>query len=154
MDVSSQLHASAALAKGKSPWYPLDRRLDGPKCRPGRSGEEKIILLCPCQESNPARSHYSLVTILTELPPLARMGCVLESTVDCFDESYHLNRCHDCHWLTSEAFGYKYVRNSGASFVIHLSAVKRVPDVNLSHYKQTCESHSFVQRRFDSYIRR
>jgi hypothetical protein len=27
--------------QGKSPWYPLDRRLDGPQSRSGRGGEEK-----------------------------------------------------------------------------------------------------------------
>jgi hypothetical protein len=27
--------------KGKSPWYPLDRRLDGPQSRSGYAGEEK-----------------------------------------------------------------------------------------------------------------
>jgi hypothetical protein len=41
MEVSGQLHAPAALAQGKSPWYPLDRRLDGPQSRSGRGGEEK-----------------------------------------------------------------------------------------------------------------
>jgi hypothetical protein len=30
--VSGQLHALAALPRGKSPWYPLDRRLGGPYC--------------------------------------------------------------------------------------------------------------------------
>jgi hypothetical protein len=28
---------------GKSPWYPLDRRLGGPQSRSGRHGEEKIL---------------------------------------------------------------------------------------------------------------
>jgi hypothetical protein len=27
--------------KGKSPWYPLDRKLGGPQSRSGRGGEEK-----------------------------------------------------------------------------------------------------------------
>jgi hypothetical protein len=31
MEVSAQLHAPAALPHGKSPWYPLDSRLDGPQ---------------------------------------------------------------------------------------------------------------------------
>jgi hypothetical protein len=30
-------------AWGNSPWYPLDRRLDGPRCRCGRYGEEKNV---------------------------------------------------------------------------------------------------------------
>jgi hypothetical protein len=31
MEVSGQLHASTALPQGKDPWYPLDRRLGGPR---------------------------------------------------------------------------------------------------------------------------
>jgi hypothetical protein len=34
--VSVQLHP-----QGRSPWYPLDRRLSGPQSRSGRGGEEK-----------------------------------------------------------------------------------------------------------------
>jgi hypothetical protein len=30
--------------QGKSPWYPLDRKLGEPQSRSGRGGEEKIIL--------------------------------------------------------------------------------------------------------------
>jgi hypothetical protein len=41
MEVSCQLHAPAALSPGKSPWYPLDRRLGGHQNRSGRGGEEK-----------------------------------------------------------------------------------------------------------------
>jgi hypothetical protein len=36
-----QLNAPAALPPGKTPLYPLDRRLSGPKSRSGRGGEEK-----------------------------------------------------------------------------------------------------------------
>jgi hypothetical protein len=32
--------------QGKSPWYPLDRRLGGPQSRSGRGGEEKIYRIC------------------------------------------------------------------------------------------------------------
>jgi hypothetical protein len=31
--------------QGKSPWYPLDRRLSEPQSRSGRGGEEKISQL-------------------------------------------------------------------------------------------------------------
>jgi hypothetical protein len=41
MEVSGQLQAPAALTQGKSPWYPLARRLGGPQSRSGRGGEEK-----------------------------------------------------------------------------------------------------------------
>jgi hypothetical protein len=50
MEVSGQLHATADLPPGKSPWYPLDRRLGGPQSRSGRGGEEKIP--SPCRDSN------------------------------------------------------------------------------------------------------
>jgi hypothetical protein len=41
MEMSGQLHAPAALPPGKSPWNPLDRRLDGSQSRSGRGAEEK-----------------------------------------------------------------------------------------------------------------
>jgi hypothetical protein len=43
MEVSGQLRDPAALARGKSPRYPLDRRLDEPQIRFGQFEEEKII---------------------------------------------------------------------------------------------------------------
>jgi hypothetical protein len=36
MELSGQIHP-----RGKSPGYPLDRRLGGPQSRSGRGGEEK-----------------------------------------------------------------------------------------------------------------
>jgi hypothetical protein len=65
MKLSGQLHDPAALLPGKSPRYPLGRKLGGPHSRSGRDGEEKS--LCPCQESNPGRPARNLATILTEL---------------------------------------------------------------------------------------
>jgi hypothetical protein len=41
MEVSGQPYAQPLYPQGKSPWYPLDRRLDGPQSRSGRGGEEK-----------------------------------------------------------------------------------------------------------------
>jgi hypothetical protein len=35
MEVNGQLHDTAALSPGKSPRYPLDRRLAGPQSRSG-----------------------------------------------------------------------------------------------------------------------
>jgi hypothetical protein len=40
--MSGQLHAPAALPQRKSPWYPLDRRLDGCQNWSEHDGEEKI----------------------------------------------------------------------------------------------------------------
>jgi hypothetical protein len=51
MEVSGQLHVQAALPQGKSPFYPLDRRLSEPQNRSGRGGEEKIP--SPRRESKP-----------------------------------------------------------------------------------------------------
>jgi hypothetical protein len=39
--VSGELHARPLYPQGKSPWYPLGRKLDGPQSRSGRGGEEK-----------------------------------------------------------------------------------------------------------------
>jgi hypothetical protein len=41
MEASGQPNAPAALPQGKSPWYPLDRRLGGPQSRSGRGVKEK-----------------------------------------------------------------------------------------------------------------
>jgi len=41
MEVSGQLHDPATFPQGKSPWYPLDRKLDGPQSWCGHGGEEK-----------------------------------------------------------------------------------------------------------------
>jgi hypothetical protein len=41
MEVSGQIHASAALTPWKEPRYPLDKRLGGPQSRSGHYGEEK-----------------------------------------------------------------------------------------------------------------
>jgi hypothetical protein len=39
MEVSGQLHDPTALPSGKSPWYPLDRRLGGSQSRSGHGGQ-------------------------------------------------------------------------------------------------------------------
>jgi len=41
MEVNSQLLGPPALPPGKSPWYPLDRRLGVTQSWSGRGGEEK-----------------------------------------------------------------------------------------------------------------
>jgi hypothetical protein len=41
MEVSGQLHSPVVLPPGKKPWYPLDRRLDGPQSRSGHGVEKK-----------------------------------------------------------------------------------------------------------------
>jgi hypothetical protein len=56
VEVSGHLQAPAALSRGKSPCYSLNRRLGGPQSRSGRSGEEKNSQLPPGIEiQNPDR---------------------------------------------------------------------------------------------------
>jgi hypothetical protein len=56
MKVSGQIHTPPLYPQGKSPWYPLDRRLDGPQSRSGRGGVEKNSQLPPGIEPyNPDR---------------------------------------------------------------------------------------------------
>jgi hypothetical protein len=47
MEKHGQLHALATLPLGKSPWYPLDRRLGGPQTKSGRCSKEKNVLPLP-----------------------------------------------------------------------------------------------------------
>jgi hypothetical protein len=54
MQVSGQLHAPATLARGKSHWYPLDRRLGRPQSRSGGGGEEKKSIPAPAGNRIPA----------------------------------------------------------------------------------------------------
>jgi hypothetical protein len=44
MEMSGQLHVSAALPLEQSPQYPLDKRLGGPQSQSGFYGEEKALL--------------------------------------------------------------------------------------------------------------
>jgi hypothetical protein len=50
MELSGQLHVPAALPQGKSPWYPLDRRLGGPQ---SLDAVVKRKIPSPRRESNP-----------------------------------------------------------------------------------------------------
>jgi hypothetical protein len=56
-------------SQGKSPWYPLDRRLGGPQSRSGCCGEEKNSQPPPGIE--PRCSSQQPVSIPTELPGLS-----------------------------------------------------------------------------------
>jgi hypothetical protein len=77
--MSGQLHALAILLRGKSPRYPLDRRLGGTHSGSRSGGREKISLHYPCWESNPGRPVHNLV--ITLVPSLeffwTRFGCRL-----------------------------------------------------------------------------
>jgi len=51
--------------QGKRPWYPLDRRLDGPHSQSGCGGEEKNFHHWP---THPPHSLVSILTGLSWLP--------------------------------------------------------------------------------------
>jgi hypothetical protein len=59
--------------RGKSPSFPLDRKLGRPQSRRGRGGEEKK-LSSPYRESKPSRQARSLVTILSYPGSLWRLS--------------------------------------------------------------------------------
>jgi hypothetical protein len=69
MEVSGQIRAPAASPRRKCRRYPLDRRLGGPRIRPGRGDEDIYIYSSLCRETNPCRP-ARLVSILTELTQL------------------------------------------------------------------------------------
>jgi hypothetical protein len=43
MEVSGEVHVPVALPPEKEARYPLDRRLDGPQSRSGRSKEKNLV---------------------------------------------------------------------------------------------------------------
>jgi hypothetical protein len=65
--MSSQLQSPVALAREKSPRYPLNRREGGPKGRSGRYGENKLSLLPGIEFQLLGRPVRGLVAIQTEL---------------------------------------------------------------------------------------
>jgi hypothetical protein len=73
MEVSGQLQTPVALPpEKKSPWYPLDRRLDGPQSRSGCGGEEKNSQPLPGLEPpiiHPVAQRYT--TEISRLPEQA-----------------------------------------------------------------------------------
>jgi hypothetical protein len=52
--MSGQFDASAALPRGKSPWYTLDRRLGGRQSRYGRCGQENSLVLLGIEPGLPS----------------------------------------------------------------------------------------------------
>jgi hypothetical protein len=75
MEVIGQVYASAAFPRVKIPRNPLDRRLNGPRRRSGRCGEEKNIPSLHSPGIEPGYGAHSLVAILTELPPTLYTTC-------------------------------------------------------------------------------
>jgi hypothetical protein len=67
--------------RGRSPLYPLDRRLGGPQSRSGRHGEVKILESTGTRTSTPRSSCPSPVTIPTTLSRLHLTLCIGENLV-------------------------------------------------------------------------
>jgi hypothetical protein len=65
--------------RGKSPWYPLDRRLDGPQSRSGRGGEEKNSQLQP--ELEPPITQTVAQRYTTELSWLLFVGDTIGKSI-------------------------------------------------------------------------
>jgi len=51
--------------QGKSPWYPLGRRLDRSRASLDAAAKRKTSL-CPYWELNPGHPSHSLISLLTE----------------------------------------------------------------------------------------
>jgi hypothetical protein len=66
--MTGQFHTPAALLLGKSPWYPLGKRLGEPQNQPGCCGEEKKVTAL-ARNQTPVLQ-LVVVTILIELPHL------------------------------------------------------------------------------------
>jgi hypothetical protein len=67
METSGQLNAPAALSRGKSPSYLLDRRLGGPQSRSGRSAND----------SRTVRSSHGICRLRIANPKIERRGVVV-----------------------------------------------------------------------------
>jgi hypothetical protein len=77
--VTGQLHATAALPPGKSPRYPLDRKLGGPQNRSGRRGEEKILE--PTGTQNPPARSRSLYGLRYPVSQSTAVGVFIENFI-------------------------------------------------------------------------
>jgi hypothetical protein len=64
-EVSGQFHTHAALPRGNSSRYPLDRRLCGPQSRSERCGVEKDLLPLPGTEPRPSGPHTVAITAIS-----------------------------------------------------------------------------------------
>jgi hypothetical protein len=87
MGVSGQCHAPAVLyPRGKDPWYPLDRRLDGLQSRSGHGLEKKSS--APVGDQTPiVQSVVRQYTALaTAAPSLCTLNCLTAST----EHFYHV----------------------------------------------------------------
>jgi hypothetical protein len=75
--------------QGKSPWYPLDRRLGGPQSRSGRGGEEKKVPIS-CRDANPRYPSSSSALFDWAIPaPELLYGCEWNLVWDVCSTSCH-----------------------------------------------------------------
>jgi hypothetical protein len=85
--VNGQLHASAALPQGKSPWYPFDKRLSESQNRFGRGGEEKNSQ--PLQGLEPPIIHPVAQRYTNELSRLVCVCACARIFIAYYDSTYH-----------------------------------------------------------------
>jgi hypothetical protein len=76
--------------RGKSPWYPLHRRLCGPQIRPGRCGKMKILYPTRTRTPTPRSPSPQAVAIPTTLQRL------LQILVKPSKSPYLFNRLYSC----------------------------------------------------------
>jgi hypothetical protein len=92
MEVSGQLHASAALHWGRSPGYPLDRRLVRPQNRSGCCGVEKsplpLLRIEPKLLGRPAHSLIGSSSYLCQ-----KKSCELNTNLFCMYYDQETSLC-------------------------------------------------------------
>jgi hypothetical protein len=111
--MSGEFHAPAALCTGKSPRYPLDRRLCGPQSRSGRYGVERNS--CICQESNPSRPARSL-----SLYRLSYSGSSVSTSSHLLEWQSQKSFKSDVKWF-GELFSQRRPVSGNVSSSLHLS---------------------------------
>jgi hypothetical protein len=82
MEVSGQIHATAAFPQGKNPYYPFDRRLRGLQSRSGFGGEEKHFHLLPGLEPPSIQSVAQFHTIELAWLPKGKLKVKLKLSCD------------------------------------------------------------------------
>jgi hypothetical protein len=76
MEVSGQLHDRSLYPQGKSPQYPLDRRLGGPQSRSGHGASQFFSFLRPIIPRRGSRNFLGGIDNSATLRNVREMLCV------------------------------------------------------------------------------